>query len=156
MVSVLVTSIKCSRSVTATSVRAIAPAVLSKGTPGYHTRKMYQYRRLSIDSKMQFIPPIQTQRLDHVCVVSADVPASIRWYTAVLGMQHQFTHEPHFYPRCLDSPAFLQSGEAKLAILPVAATEIASFSRTSRRHFGEQFALTLCREEFRRAQRDLR
>jgi catechol 2,3-dioxygenase-like lactoylglutathione lyase family enzyme len=47
--------------------------------------------------------------VDHVCLCVTDLPLSIAWYASVLGLRHVRRSEPHFYPGCRDSPAFLTS-----------------------------------------------
>lgn len=102
--------------------------------------------------------PILATELDHICIVAKDINASIAWYTSVLGMKHVYTTVDHFYPTCPQSPAFLQHGNAKIAIAPLpvgdegktTASVISSFRK--RPHFGEHFALTVSRNEFARAE----
>mmetsp|Transcript_6216 Transcript_6216/g.9801 ORF Transcript_6216/g.9801 Transcript_6216/m.9801 type:complete len:151 (+) Transcript_6216:307-759(+) len=90
---------------------------------------------------------IDIQGLDHVCLVSKDVERSVKWYQRVLGMSLRFNDEDHFWPRCKESPAFMERGGAKVALLPV--------QQGYRERLGDHFALTVSREEFKRAQRDL-
>lgn len=100
--------------------------------------------------------PILTTELDHICIVAKDIHASIAWYTAVLGMKHTYTTADHFYPTCPESPAFLQHGKAKIAIAPLLVGQSSCDTTSSlfqkRRQFGEHFALTVSREEFKRAE----
>jgi catechol 2,3-dioxygenase-like lactoylglutathione lyase family enzyme len=95
--------------------------------------------------------PIQVSALDHVCIASENVEKSVAWYSNVLGMKHKFSTEPHFWPQCPNSPAFMQSGSARVAILPVDK----SVMTRKRRQFGDHFALQVTRDELHRAQRVL-
>lgn len=97
--------------------------------------------------------PIHATELDHICIVAKDIDTSILWYSHVLGMKHVHTNANHFYPTCKNSPAFLQHGQAKIAIAPLSSRDLSEFRK--RRNFGEHFALTVSREEFKRAERDL-
>ena len=94
--------------------------------------------------------PILTSELDHICIVAKDINASIAWYTAILGMEHIYTTADNFYPTCPESPAFLQHGNAKIAIAPLPMGNISHFQK--KLQFGEHFALSVTRQEFKRAQ----
>jgi catechol 2,3-dioxygenase-like lactoylglutathione lyase family enzyme len=111
------------------------------------------------------VRPINSSNLDHVCIVSSDVQSSIRWYAQVLGLDHVYKNDKHFWPYCKESPAFLQkaisdssgsdnSSAIKVAILPVESNKAIDFKR-HRTQFGEHFALRVSAEEFGRAKLDL-
>ena len=107
----------------------------------------------SLRSFTVHLRPIMASDLDHVCIVAKDVDASIKWYKSVLGMEHTFTNADNFYPTCRYSPAFLKQGGAKIAIAPLEHDHTTQFK--GRKQFGEHFALSVSREEFRRAEKDL-
>ena len=99
------------------------------------------------------VRPIAATKLDHICVASSDVSKSIEWYKSVLGFQHVHKNDEHFWPKCLDSPAFLQCGLAVVALLPIDPNS--SPQLHNRVQFGEHFALQVSREEFSPAEEDL-
>jgi catechol 2,3-dioxygenase-like lactoylglutathione lyase family enzyme len=59
------------------------------------------------------------QGVDHVCLCATDIRRSIGWYRSVLGFELQHADQPNFWPTCPESPAFLRSGSAQLALLPL-------------------------------------
>ena len=125
----------------------------------YATLPTTSFRQLSTGPTLQ---PLMATELDHICIVAKDINASIKWYCSIFGMKHVYTGANNFYPTCPKSPAFLQNGNAKIAIAPLEYIRDNSSGETGgdraftkRPHFGEHFALTLSREEFTRAERDL-
>jgi len=94
--------------------------------------------------------PIVVGSLDHVCLCTRDMSKSISWYRSVLGLKHEYTDETNFYPRTLDSPAFLRRGSACVALLPLPDPGSAI-----RYHNGAHMAFNVSRQEFERARRDL-
>ena len=63
--------------------------------------------------------PIAICKIDHVCLCTRDVKKSISWYENVLGLEHFYKDEEHFYPTCKQSPAFMRSGEVRVALYEV-------------------------------------
>ena len=114
--------------------------ILSAAAAAYWTCAwMCQQLRRSL---VTFLRP---QSLDHVCVAVASVSRSVDWYTSVLGLTLTHTETDHFWPRCPQSPAFLE--------LP-GGTGVALFGsdRLNSDHRGAHFALRVCREDFEKAQ----
>ena len=66
---------------------------------------------------------LHLKHFDHVCLCVSDVPASIGWYSGMFAsVQHLYRDTPNFYPRCLESPAFLRvNDKVNIALLPVDA-----------------------------------
>ena len=85
--------------------------------------------------------PLRVRALDHVCVCVTDVDRSIAWYRGVLGLEHVFADEPSFGR----DPAFLRSGAAAVALLPLGAKQ-----RPVRDHLGAHFALGVDLAEWHR------
>ena len=115
--------------------------------------RLNNFNLYSIRHMSNKLLPITTSAIDHVCIVTKDINASIKWYKTVLGMTHNFTDAKNFYPTCSESPAMLQQGNAKVAILPLTRGNESPF--TKRRNFGEHFALNISRSEFSRAEKVL-
>lgn len=57
--------------------------------------------------------------MDHICLCVSDIEKSIIWYHNILGVTHKYNDTPNFYPYDLDSPAFLQKNDVKIALLPL-------------------------------------
>jgi catechol 2,3-dioxygenase-like lactoylglutathione lyase family enzyme len=87
--------------------------------------------------------PLRVRGLDHVCVVVSDVVRSISWYSNVLGLSHEFADDPSFGT----SPAFLRSGGAAVALLPLAEGDKGKIITD---HRGAHFALNVDLDEFHR------
>jgi catechol 2,3-dioxygenase-like lactoylglutathione lyase family enzyme len=91
------------------------------------------------------------QHLDHVAITVADIPASIGWYTRVLGLEHR--------AMAWDGPPqMLFAGETCLALFPASVNDPRPLSdeekraRLTMRHF----AFRVDRENFEAAQRVFR
>ena len=84
--------------------------------------------------------------LDHVCVAVKDVDVSLDWYERVLDFKHKYADESSFGK----NPAFLQNGNAKIALIPLARSQT-----PVKNHNGAHFAFNVDREEFDRMRVEL-
>ena len=84
--------------------------------------------------------------LDHVCVAVRDMDESLEWYERVLDFEHKYKNAESFGKE----PAFLQNGDAKIALLPLTSSQI-----PIRNHNGAHFAFNVNREEFDRMRVEL-
>ena len=89
-------------------------------------------------------------RIDHVCVVCRDVPASIAWYKSVLGFDHAYAKEENYG----SDPAIVigqGAGAPAVALLP-----LADGASPVRNHNGAHFALRCdTRADFDRVRAEL-
>ena len=85
---------------------------------------------------------ISFSRVDHVCLVVRNVNTSIGWYRSVLNMRHEFKDHPSFG----SNPAFMRSGNACLALLPLHPQDT-----QIRYHNGAHVAFTVTKDEFNAA-----
>ena len=83
--------------------------------------------------------------LDHVCVVVEHVERSVEWYKSVLGLSLAYGDAEHFWPRDPRSPAMLERGTARVALLPRGS---GGDRRVRGWHEGAHFAFGLRRHEF--------
>lgn len=91
---------------------------------------------------------LELQHLDHVAITVSDIPASIDWYTSVLGLEHRPIVEWGEYPQ------MVCAGETCLALFPASVkapkplSDAERQSRATMRHF----AFRVDRANFERAQ----
>ena len=84
--------------------------------------------------------------LDHVCICVQNVETSLEWYRNVLNFEHKYADEKSFGK----DPAFLQNGNAKIALLPLHSSQT-----PVKNHNGAHFAFNVDREEFDRMRVEL-
>ena len=100
------------------------------------------HRRYVATEKRRFRP----NGLDHVCICVQNVETSLEWYRKVLDFEHKYADEKSFGK----DPAFLQNGNAKIALLPLHSSQT-----PVKNHNGAHFAFNVDREEFDRMRVEL-
>ena len=89
---------------------------------------------------------IEIEFLDHVAIRVADMKASTRWYTKVLGLKK------YKLPEWGDFPIFLLSGKSGIALFPANTTDT-ELKPTSRNMKIDHFAFNVTKENFEKAKK---
>ena len=89
---------------------------------------------------------IEIEFLDHVAIRVADMKASTRWYTKVLGLKK------YKLPEWGDFPIFLLSGKSGIALFPANTTDT-ELKPTSRNVKIDHFAFNVTKENFEKAKK---
>lgn len=88
--------------------------------------------------------------VDHVCLCVTDVERSIKWYHGILGVSLKYANEPNFYPKDVESPAFLQKNDVRIALLPLSNPQ-----HVIRDHRGAHVAFRVSGSEFKNTRKSL-